>query len=290
MGNKILSLILALVIIVGMTGCGKDSDTSVKSSGNENVTANTATEFDGENFIVGFVAAFPPYGYLGDDGEYTGLDLDLAEEVCNRNGWKLTRQPIDWDLKDQELSSGAISCIWNGFTMTGREQEYTWSVPYIDSSIVVAVSKDSDINSLSDLAGKVVMTQADSSGLRALTSEEAEQENLDLAAGFAELQQIADYNTAFMNLESGAVDAVVVDIGVAYAQMKAKKDVFRMLDEEIVVEQYAVGFAKGNDELCKMVQDTLLEMYEDGTFMEIVKKYADQGITEEMICLGNKEQ
>ena len=80
-----------------------------------------------KEFIVGFDAEFPPYGYLDENGEYVGFDLDLAEEVCNRNGWKLVKRPISWDSKDSELASGAISCIWNGFTMNGREDQYTWT-------------------------------------------------------------------------------------------------------------------------------------------------------------------
>ncbi len=279
---------MVAALTISLSACGGDKSNTVSESSNSGGEA-AAEEFDG-NFVVGFDAEFPPYGYLGDDGEYTGVDLELAQEVAARNGWTFTAQPIDWDLKDQELNSGSISCIWNGFTMTGRESEYTWSVPYIDSSIVVAVRADSEINSLSDLAGKIVMTQADSSGLRALTSEDAEPENLELSKSFTELQQIADYNTAFMNLESGAVDAVVVDIGVCYSQMAAKEGVFKMLDDSIVVEQYAVGFELGNERLRDIVQSTMFEMLDDGTFMEIVSRYSDQGITEEMICLDIQER
>ena len=98
-----------------------------------------------EVFTVGFDAEFPPYGYKDENGEYVGFDLDLAEEVCRRNGWKLVKQPIDWDSKDSELNSGSISCIWNGFTLNGRESLYTWSYPYIDNSQVIIVKNDSDI-------------------------------------------------------------------------------------------------------------------------------------------------
>ena len=166
-------------------------------------------------FTVGFDAEFPPYGYKDESGEYVGFDLDLAQEVCNRNGWTLVKQPIDWDSKDMELNSGTISCIWNGFTMDGREDEYTWSSAYVDNSQVVVVRADSGITKLSDLAGKVVVVQADSSALAAFTGEDAEEANRALAASFQSLQQVSDYNSAFMNLESGSVDAVCMDIGVA---------------------------------------------------------------------------
>lgn len=238
-----------------------------------------------KTFTVGFDAEYPPYGYRTESGDYAGFDLDLAAEVCKRNGWELVKQPIDWDAKDMELNSGAIDCIWNGFTMTGREDDYTFSVPYVDNSIVFVVMNDSDIKTKEDLAGKVVVTQADSSALTALTSEEDNDENLALAASFADLQQVADYNTAFMNLESGAVDAIAVDIGVAQYQLASRGDTFRKLDEPLSTEQYGIGFKKGNEELRDQVQNTLFEMYKDGTFDEIASKYADYNLPD-MVCLG----
>ena len=100
-------------------------------------------EAKGRTFVVGFDAEFPPYGYLDENGEYVGFDLSLAEEVCKRRGWEFVKRPIAWDSKDSELETGAISCIWNGFTMNGRETEYTWSTPYVDNSQVVVVRTDS---------------------------------------------------------------------------------------------------------------------------------------------------
>ena len=231
--------------------------------------------------IVGFDAEYPPYGYKDDNGEYVGFDLDLAQEVCARNGWELVKQPIDWDSKDMELNSGSIDCIWNGFTMTGREDDYTWSKPYVDNSIVVVVKEGSGIEKKEDLAGKVIAVQADSSGLAALTDEEDNEENLKLAASFSDLQQVADYNTAFMNLEAGAVDAIVVDIGVADYQLESRTG-FVMLDDKIRTEQYAVGFKLGNEELRDQVQSTLDEMVKDDTFDDIAKKWD----LSDMVCLG----
>ena len=147
-------------------------------------------------------------------------------------------------------------------------------------------SADSDISSLSDLAGKVVVTQADSSALAALTDDsEDNADNLALTASFADLQQVADYNTAFMNLESGAVDAIAVDIGVAKYQVNSRGDAFKMLDEQVSSEQYAVGFKKGNTALCDKVQATLDEMQADGTIDKIAANYADYNVPD-MLCLG----
>ena len=275
------AVLMAAAMVFTMAGCGssKDADTSAKKE------TKTEDSKDKENsdkqFIVGFDAEYPPYGYKDDNGEYVGFDLDLAQEVCARNGCELVKQPIDWDSKDMELNSGSIDCIWNGFTMTGREDDYTWSKPYVDNSIVVVVKEGSGIEKKEDLAGKVVAVQADSSGLAALTDEEDNEENLKLAASFSDLQQVADYNTAFMNLEAGAVDAIVVDIGVADYQLESRTG-FVMLDDKIRTEQYAVGFKLGNEELRDQVQSTLDEMVKDGTFDDIAKKWD----LSDMVCLG----
>lgn len=287
--KKTLALLLAVVMIsaLALAGCTgsseKSSDTASKAD--QSKTAATVSEDGSKTFTVGFDAEFPPYGYKDKKtGEYTGFDLDLAQEVCDRLGWKLEKRPIDWDSKDMELDSGTISCIWNGFTMNGREDDYTWSVPYIDNSQVVVVKKDSDIQSLDDLSGKTVAVQADSSALAALTGDDATDANKKLAASFKDLQQVGDYNSALMNLEAGAVDAVCMDIGVANYNVNNNKNKYKLLDDQISSEQYAIGFKKGNTALKDIVEKTLLEMYEDGTVEKIAsqKKY-DLADT---ICLG----
>lgn len=240
-----------------------------------------AEENSSKKFILGFDAEFPPYGYKDDNGEYVGFDLSLAEEVCKRNGWELVKQPIDWESKDMELNTGSIDCIWNGFTMNGRESDYTWSTPYVDNSQVVIVKADSKIEKLDDLKGKVMVVQMDSSALAAFTGEEAEERNVELAESFAELQRVSDYNNAFMNLEAGTVDAICLDIGVAKYQLESRDGAFRMLEEYVSTEQYGIGFKKGNTALRDKVQDTLVEMSKDGTFQEIAEEW---GLTD-CICL-----
>lgn len=295
--SKVSALFMTGVLLASMTGCGSstkddstsastDTKTSSESKSDSTDTSSSSDESDRTQLIVGFDAEYPPYGYMDDNGDYVGFDLDLAKEVCDRNGWELVKQPIDWDSKDMELNSGSIDCIWNGFTYTGREDAYTWSEPYVDNSIVVVVPTDSDIKSLDDLAGKVVVTQADSSALTALTDDsEDNAKNLELAASFSDLQQVSDYNSAFMNLESGSVDAIAVDIGVAQYQVGSRGDEFKILDEPISTEQYAIGFKLGNTSLRDKVQDTLNEMVDDGTFDKIVANYADYNLPE-MVCLG----
>lgn len=271
--RRIVYLILSSILIMSFaTACS-----------NKKVSNNYELK-SGDEFKVGFDAEYPPYGYKDGD-DYTGFDLELAEEVCKRNNWTLKKQPIDWDTKDIELNSGSIDCIWNGFTVTGREKNYTWTNPYVDNSIVFVVAKDSDIFTKEDLAGKIVTTQADSSALSALTDENDNEENLKLAESFSKLEQVPNYNTAFLNLESGLVDAVAVDIGVAKYQINSKSNLFRELEEPLSTEKYAIGFKLGNTKLKDQVESTLIEMYNDGTMKKIANKYSDYSLSE-MICFG----
>lgn len=300
--SKLSAVCMTGIMVASLAGCGSKAEeavggasadaaavaeeTEAVSTGAAENTETVGDEASRTQLIVGFDAEYPPYGYMDDNGNYVGFDLDLAQEVCDRNGWELVRQPIDWDSKDMELNSGSIDCIWNGFTITGREEEYTWSDPYVDNSIVIVVAADSDIASLDDLAGKIVVTQSDSSALTALTDDsEDNADNLALAASFAELQQVADYNSAFMNLESGAVDAIAVDIGVAKYQVNSRGDAFKMLEEPISTEQYAIGFKLGNTSLRDTVQATLDEMQADGTVDKIAADYTDYNLPD-MLCLG----
>lgn len=281
MKKRFVSAALSAVMALSMTACGSSNsaaettaaDTEAAESQAEETTAEEAKTTDGGTLIVGFDQDFPPMGFVGDDGEYTGFDLELAQEVAKRLGLEYKAQPIAWDSKDMELESGNIDCIWNGFTMTGREDDYTWTEPYMANQQVFVVANDSDISSQADLAGKIVEVQADSSAEAAL------KEAPELTATFKELLTTADYNTAFMDLDQGAVDAIAMDVIVAGYQIQQRNADFKILDDSLSEEEYGVGFKKGNTELRDKVQSTLEEMAEDGTLQEVSEKWFSKDVT-----------
>ena len=246
-----------------------DTDTDTKAPETEASEAGAA----GGTFTVGFDQEFPPMGYVGDDGEYTGFDLEVAEEVAKRLGMEFVPQPVDWAAKDMELESGNIDCIWNGFTMTGREDDYTWTEAYMANQQVFVVTAESGIKTLADLAGKVVEVQAESSAEAAL------KDDPDLTGTFGTLQTTPDYITAFMDLQMGAVDAIAMDEVVARFQIEQRQVDFIVLDETLAAENYAVGFKKGNDALKDQVQAQLEALAADGTLAKISEKWFDKDIT-----------
>ena len=274
---------MASAMVLSLAACGgaKTETTAAETTAEKKeetttaaaTAAETAAEAAGGTLIVGFDQDFPPMGFVGDNGEYTGFDLDLAKEVASRLGLEYKAQPIAWDSKDMELESGNIDCIWNGFTITGREDDYTWTTPYMANKQVFVVANDSDIKSQADLAGKVVEVQADSSAEAAL------KENQDLANTFGQLLTTPDYNTAFMDLEQGAVDAVAMDVIVAGYQIKQRNADFKILDDSLSEEEYGVGFKKGNTELRDKVQEALEEMAADGTLAKISDEWFGEDVT-----------
>lgn len=226
-----------------------------------------------DEFVVGFDKEFPPMGFVDDAGNYVGFDLDLAKEVAKRLDMKFVAQPIAWDSKDQELSSKNIDCVWNGFTMNKREDKYTWTEAYMNNDQIVLVSAKSGITKLSDLAGKIVCVQKDSSGLAALT------DNAALTGTFDKVVQVDSYLNAIMELEAGAVDAVVMDEIVAYYEYDAADGKFAILDEAVASEKYGVGFLLGNNALRDKVQKALEEMAADGTLAKISNEWFGEDIT-----------
>lgn len=259
--KKFLTMALAAAMLVmPLTACAAEGESE-----------GTSAASDGQ-FVVGFDAEFPPMGYM-EDGEYVGFDLDLAAEVADRLGLEFVAQPIAWDSKDQELNSGNIDCIWNGFTISGRENDYAWTEAYMDNNQVVVVNATSDIASLADLEGAVVAVQKDSSGLAAL------EDNAELMDSFAELVQVDDYLNAMLELESGAIDAIVMDEIVARFEIQQSGRDFIVLDEAVASEEYGVGFALGNEALRDQVQATLEEMAADGTLAQISNEWFGEDIT-----------
>ncbi len=243
--------IVALVIAVSV-GCGK----------NEVGT-----------FTVGFDQNFSPMGFVGEDGEFTGFDLELAAEVAERLDKELVLQPIAWDAKDMELKSKNIDCVWNGFTMNGREALYTWTTPYMENAQVFVVRQDSGIKTMEDLRGKTVAVQKDSSAEKAIA------DNTALGDTFGGYVKATDYNMALMDLEAGAVDAVAMDEIVARYQLEKRTGVFEVMEEALSAEEYGVGFLLGNEALRDDVQVQLVAMAKDGTLEKISQKWFGSNVT-----------
>lgn len=158
-------------------------------------------------FKHGFDEDYPPYSYLQDDGTVGGFDVEMCKAVCEYLGWGYESVPFNWDAKDMELNAKSCDCIWSGFTKEGREDKYTWGITYSNNTQGILVSADSGITTLSDLAGKVVGVQIDTSAADLLEGDQKA-----LADTFSELKTYETYTVAFNDLKAGAIDAVAIDM------------------------------------------------------------------------------
>lgn len=266
MKKKWISVLLATVMTCGvlLSGCGgaDGADTSladVKAKG---------------KLVMGLDDSFPPMGFRDENENIVGFDVDVAKEVTKRMGVELVLQPIDWTAKEQELATGNVDCLWNGFTKTPqRTKEMNLSDPYMKNTQVVVVLTDSEVKKLDDLAGKTVVVQGGSSAELAIDEKKGFKDTLK------ELVAVGDNIKAMMDLSVGGSDAVIMDEVVARYYSEKDPGKYRLLEETLADEEYVIGFAKKNQSLRDEVQKQLGEMAKDGTLGGISKTWFGTDIT-----------
>lgn len=281
----------AIAAVITFAGCGANNGASTESSAATSTaaavstTANSAgstAAADGSwdkikekgELVLGLDESFPPMGFRDDSNNIVGFDIDMANEVASRLGVKLKLQPINWDTKEQELNTGNIDCIWNGFTITKeRKENILFSEPYMKNQQVLVVLADSKYKTLADLKGKTIALQAASSAADAINGK------ADFKSTLKEVVELKDNNLCLMDLKTGNVDAVAMDEVVAryYIQMKGEK--YRVLDEGIAAEEYGVGFRKADVQLMSKVNDTIKEIIKDGKAAEFSNKWLGKDIS-----------
>ena len=261
-----------LFTMIAFSACGGGSS---EEAATEETTEETTESADAFVFKQGFDKDFPPYSYIGDDGETTGFDVELAQAVCELNGWTYKGVPINWDAKEAELESGSIDCIWSGFTKSpDREPKFAWSDPYSVNTIKIMVLEGSDIKSSADLAGKKVGVQGSTSAQEMLETPNAEGGAEDLMKTFASFEKYDTYTIAVNDLKAGAIDAIAIDVTTGDYQM-TKVEGLAYLDDDICEEVYAIGFRTDDTELANQVTEALKTLAENGKMDEIGKKYPE---------------
>ena len=226
---------------------------------------------EGTTFKMGIDAEYPPYTYLGDDGEYTGFDVEMCQKVCEILGWDLEIVPINWDTKLIQLDANEIDCIWSGLTIDVIDPEaYTLSFAYSDNTQMILTKQGSGIETLADVAGKRVGVQLGTSA-DILISEGGDA--ADFGATFGELVRYENYNIAFTELMAGAIDAIAIDVGVANNKIAEYGDEYYCVEEPFASEQYGICFRKDDADICAQVEDAYMQLVADGTYIALGEKY-----------------
>lgn len=251
----IVSMIGALTI--GLVSCGDKEENS--------------TAMDKDELVLGFDDTFVPMGFKGDDGEYTGFDIELAESISEKLGKEIVLQPIDWSMKESELKNGNIDFIWNGLSVTEeRKKSMDFSKSYLKNRQVIITLSDSDIKTKEDLKGKKVAAQDQSSAVDAIG---------DYANEFGELVTLPTNDECLRDLEAGRVDAVVADeiLSRYYINLKGEEK-YNVLSDDFGDEEYAVGMKKGDSELVEAFNKAYDEVVADGTASELSIKWFGEDI------------
>ncbi|MBR2854138.1 MAG: transporter substrate-binding domain-containing protein [Clostridia bacterium] len=240
-----------------------------------------------DTFKMGIDAEYPPFSYLDDNGNYAGFDVEMCKGVCDLYGWDLEIVPVNWDTKLISLDNNEHDCVWSGMTIldTMKEAGYVLSFPYYDNTQVVLTKEASGIKTLADLAGKRVAVQLGTSGEALLSDAEGQLELAKTFDGGAPVT-MENFNICGTELDAGGVDAVVIDLPVAQT-LSAKFNGFTILEETLGSEQYGICFRKGEEDLCKKVEDGIMKLVENGTYLSLAEKY---GLDANVLCLLNKAE
>mgnify|MGYP000933601050 CR=1 FL=1 len=261
--KRLLAVLLAAMLVMMMAVPALAEDDSLKKIQEKG------------KFILGLDDSFEPMGYRDENNEIVGFDIDLAKEVCARLGVELVLQPISWDAKEMELSSGNIDCIWNGMSDTPERQEaMALSMDYLNNKMVF-LAKDPAIKGREDLVGKKVGVQSGSYAQELL-------EGADFADYYKSLGEVlgyADYPTAIMDLQNGNIEAVLIDQVVANYKLKDLGDSSLFTVDSLADDFYAIGFRKEDIALRDAVNETLKAMAKDGKVAEISTKWFGSDIS-----------
>lgn len=264
--TKIINLFCLLFLLAAIAGgCSSSKPASVQQS----ESSKQKTESEKPSYVMGLDDTFAPMGFRDEKGNLAGFDIDMANEAAKRMDINIKFQPIDWSMKETELNAGNIDFIWNGYSITEeRKEKVAFSKAYLENSQIIVVSSDSDVESKNDLAGKNIAVQAESSALDAVNSEPEFIKNTN------ELTEFSTNNEAFMDLEAGRSDALIVDEVLARYYMKQNgQENYKVLDESFGDEEYAVGLRKSDTELLEKLNAAFDEMRNDGTYDKLYSKW-----------------
>ncbi|MBQ9484204.1 MAG: amino acid ABC transporter substrate-binding protein [Ruminiclostridium sp.] len=274
--TRILAGFAAAALITACAGCGNNNKPASTTAATNSAPAATDDSLqkvlDAKKLVLGLDASFPPMGFTDEANNIVGFDIDVAQEVCNRLGIELVKQPINWDTKEEDLNLGKIDCIWNGMSVNAaRAEAMNLSEPYMKNEMIFVVPGNTFIKTMEDLKGKTIGVQTGSTA----------QEILEASDLFKDIQvtPLEDNVTLLNQMELGFSDAVFLDSVVAYYYIAENKKDYFVLPGNLEEEEYAIGFRKNDQTLRDKVQETLSAMKADGKIAEISKKWFGSDVT-----------
>ena len=251
--RKTAALMLALILLC-LCGC---RDKKAAESGEPQQTLVIGSDI------------YAPYFYIAENGDFTGVDVEIARAACKRLNVEPIFKKINWQNKDEALNNGEVDCLWGSFSMTGRENAYSWAGPYLKSRQVAVVKSSSDIFKLSDLNGKSVAVQNGSKPEELFLNN-----SLPQIKSLRNVYSFSSVGIVFAALKKGYVDACAGHETAYKELMKSSAGEYRILEEPLLEVELGVAFGKESPaSSAEKLTDALNELQSDGVIADIIAAY-----------------
>jgi len=270
MTNKKIALVLVSLLTLFLTACTQKASDPKQDNWDKYQEQGSIT--------IGFDNTFVPMGFEEMNGQYTGFDIDLAEAVSEKLGFKVQFQPIDWDMKETELQNGTIDAIWNGYSATDeRREKVAFSIPYMENQQVLVTKKSKQIHSVEDMKDKTLGAQAGSSGYLDF---EAQPDLLKNRVKDQKANQYQSFNEALIDLKNDRIDALLIDRVYAnyYLQSEGILNDYNVFSAGFESESFAVGVRAADKRLLTALNQSFIELYQEGKFQEISHKWFGEDV------------
>lgn len=278
MKKKLAILLSVLVAAASFAGCSPAQQTSQNPSASPDASPAADTSWEkveqAKKLVVGLDIAFPPMGFQDEAGNIVGYDIDLANAVCEDLGIEAELKAIDWSMKEQELNTGKIDVIWNGYTITDERKEMVDFTPaYLANRQIIITMADSAISKKADLAGIKIGVQAASTAIDAMAADPIYEQIKDA------VNEYPENASAMLALETDKVQAVVVDEVVGKYYLSKNEGKFKILEENFGEEEYGIGVRKGDKALAEKIASALKDLKANGKAAEISIKWFGEDIS-----------
>lgn len=290
--KKLLAVLLAGAMTLAMlTACGSTAEPEAQETQTTEATDETAeaadtTEAEAEAeapvtvdsealadgvLVVGTNAEFPPFEFVGDDGEPDGFDIALIKAVGEKLGVEVQVENMEFASLVSSIGS-KIDVAIAGMTVTDeRKEAVDFSESYYVAVQYVLLPEGSEIATAEDLKNKAIGVQLGTTG--------------DLIASEIEGATVSQYNKAVdavNDLVNGRVDCVIIDKNPALVfESKFQDEGSKVMavdgaQFDFGSEEYAIAMPKGDTALVDAVNGAIMELKADGTFEELVKTYIEE--------------
>lgn len=270
MTNKKIALVLVSLLTLFLTACTQKASDPKQDNWDKYQEQGSIT--------IGFDNTFVPMGFEEKKGQYTGFDIDLAQAVSEKLGFKVQFQPIDWDMKETELQNGTIDAIWNGYSATDeRREKVAFSIPYMENQQVLVAKKSQQIHSVDDMKDKTLGAQAGSSGYLDF---EAQPDLLKNRVKDQKANQYQSFNEALIDLKNDRIDALLIDRVYAnyYLQSEGILNDYNVFSAGFESESFAVGVRPADKRLLQALNQSFVELHQEGKFQEISQKWFGEDV------------